>query len=141
MLSPWFAAGSAARGMDDVVREMEALFRQLEPARIRTPKVNVVETEEVWTLSRDIPGLRPDEVTVTVQGSRLTLAGERKLSAPEGYTVQLRERPNFSFQESFQLPRLANPEGVTATVRDGTLTVQVPLGPEARPRAIPVVHS
>lgn len=100
MLSPWFAAGSAARGMDDVVREMEALFRQLEPARIRTPKVNVVETEEVWTLSRDIPGLRPDEVTVTVQGSRLTLAGERKLSAPEGYTCSSANAQTSAFKRA-----------------------------------------
>ncbi|MBN2798250.1 MAG: Hsp20/alpha crystallin family protein [Deltaproteobacteria bacterium] len=117
---------------------MEALFRQMEPSRARQPSVQVREEEQAWILTLEIPGVDPDAVEVTVQGSRLSLEGRRELMVPEAYKAQRRERGGWSFSESFHLPRTADAERITASGRDGLLIVTVPRLVEPGPRIIPV---
>jgi HSP20 family protein len=68
----------------------------------------------------------------------LILRGERKSPVPEGYTVHLRERGPIAFTRKFPLPGRVDAEGVTASLKDGVLTVTLPKSRDALPRQIAV---
>ncbi|MCK6588252.1 MAG: Hsp20/alpha crystallin family protein, partial [Polyangiaceae bacterium] len=68
----------------------------------------------------------------------LTLKGERKSDAPQGYTAHRRERAPIQFARSFSLPCRVDLEKTSAVVKDGLLTVTMAKAPEAQPRQIQV---
>jgi len=75
---------------------------------------------------------------VSLEDGVLSVSGERKVSAPEGHAVHRRERPALRFARSVSLPVKIDAEKVTATVKDGVLTITLAKAPEARPRQITV---
>lgn len=86
----------------------------------------------------DVPGLGEKDITLTLHQDVVTLSGERKVKAPEGYQVHRAERGTYRFSRSFSLPVQVDAEKVTATVKNGVLTVQMPKAPQAQPRQITV---
>jgi len=91
-----------------------------------------------FTLRADLPGLREKDFEISVAGDTLTLRGERKLEVPEGYSVHRRERREFSFAKSYQLPARVDAEKATASLKHGVLTLTLPKVAEAQPRQISV---
>jgi HSP20 family protein len=87
-------------------------------------------------LKTDLPGLTEKDVGLAVQQNVLTLTGERKLDAPEGYFVHRQERTPFKFARSFVLPCRIDAEKSTAVLKDGVMTITLPKAPDAQPRQI-----
>jgi HSP20 family protein len=105
-----------------------------------TPPVDIYETEgrEV-VLKADLPGLRREDISLTVENSTLTIRGERRRDEgikEEGY--HRIERAYGSFSRSFTLPATVDASRVRAEYRDGVLSVSLPFREEARPRQIQV---
>ena len=100
--------------------------------------VTLHETEDALHLSVDLPGVREEDLEVTLQHEVLTLSGKRELSAPEGHRVHLRERRPFSFTRSFSLPTAVDPDKARARLEDGVLHLQLGKAEAARPRQIAV---
>jgi HSP20 family protein len=73
-----------------------------------------------------------------VNESTLTLEGEHKSDAPEGYSTHRQERGAYRFSRSFSLPFKADVEKCGATVKDGVLTVKVAKAKESQARQIEV---
>jgi HSP20 family protein len=73
-----------------------------------------------------------------VTADSLTVQGERKTPAPEGYAVHRQERGQLRFANSFAMPSRIDTEKVTATVKHGVLTVHLPKHPESQPKSITV---
>jgi HSP20 family protein len=74
-----------------------------------------------------------------VQDQTLTVAGERPVPAfGTGMRVRYRERPAGRFARAFRLPKPVDADGVTATYRDGILSITVPLRDAATRRKIEV---
>jgi HSP20 family protein len=93
-----------------------------------TTKVDWLETEDAHIFKADLPGLKKEDVKVTLEDGRiLCVNGERsKEETKKGHTWHTVERVYGKFCRKFKLPDDANPEAVTAKVEDGVLTVTVP---------------
>jgi HSP20 family protein len=102
------------------------------------PRLNVLDAGANLLVTADVPGMTETELQVSLEDGVLTVSGERKALAPEGYAVQRRERPAVRFGRSVALPVKIDAEKVSASVKDGVLTVTLAKAPEARPRQITV---
>ena len=103
------------------------------------PAVNVAEDETGYQISAELPEVTGADVKVVVREGILTIKGERKQeSKTEGRKYHLVERTYGSFQRSFNLPKDANGEKVTAEFKSGVLHVTVPKHEEVKPREIEV---
>jgi HSP20 family protein len=135
---------SAFRELDDARREMERLFdslgTQAGPWTAGVfPPINVSETTESLFVRAELPGIRPDDLDLTVEDNTLTLAGSRKLpSEAEKVSYHRREREWGTFRRSFSLPVRVDADKVQARYADGILTVELPKAAEARPKQIAV---
>lgn len=102
------------------------------------PRINVLDSGANVVVTADVPGLTDKEIDVSLEDGVLTVSGERKELAPEGYTVLRRERAALGFTRSVALPFKVDAEKTTATVKDGVLTIALAKAPETRPRQIAV---
>ena len=104
-----------------------------------TPRFDVKETKDAYVIKADLPGVKQDGVEVSVNGSLLTVSGKREdEQRAEGEQYFTYERSYGSFSRSFSLPDTADPQNVTADLKDGVLVVQVPKRPEAQPKKITI---
>jgi HSP20 family protein len=103
------------------------------------PDFDVKETKEAYVLKADLPGVREEDLSVSVAGSRLTVSGKREAEEKrQGETFYAIERMHGSFTRAFTLPEGADPERVQADLKDGVLTLLVPKRPEEKTRQVPV---
>jgi len=102
------------------------------------PRVNVTDAGSALVFRADVPGIAEKDFHVTVTQDGLTLAGERKTTAPEGYSTQRQERPAAKFSRSWTLPYKVDAEKTSATLKDGVLTITLAKAAEAQPRQITV---
>jgi HSP20 family protein len=102
------------------------------------PRTSVYETKEALVLVAEVPGLTEKDLEITLKDDVLTLAGARKLAAPEGYQVHRQERRGTRFERSFTLPYHLDTERLGAELKDGILTVTLPKVPEVQPRKIQI---
>lgn len=102
------------------------------------PRTNLYETPSEIVVRAEVPGLEQDSLSIDAHEELLTLSGERKLIAPEGYITHRHERADVSFRRSFKLPCRIDLERTSATLKNGMLTVRMAKSPEAQPRRITV---
>jgi HSP20 family protein len=100
-----------------------------------TPSVDVIRDNGNVILRADLPGIKPDEVKVTVEDDVLTVSGEhREESEEKKGDYMRRERRYGSFSRSMSLPAGIDVEDIESTTEDGVLEVTIPL-PEAEDKA------
>jgi HSP20 family protein len=100
------------------------------------PRVNVFDAGAQIVVKADVPGVNEKDLQISMNQGVLSIAGERKAEAPEGYVVHRRERAALRFSRAFNLPVPVEVDKTTATIQDGVLTVTLPKSPEAQPRKI-----
>jgi HSP20 family protein len=103
--------------------------------------VDVMENQKEIKLTAELPGLKREDVTVQLDGTMLTIAGEKKSETSaggeeEGYRSV--ERRYGRFSRSFTLPAAIQMDGIKADFKDGVLEVTIPKKPEAQPRKIEI---
>lgn len=105
-----------------------------------SPALDVEETDDVFTLHVELPGVDPEEVEITLEESVLTISGERRFynENEEANGFRRIERRFGRFHRAVRLPDRVDGERVEATYRDGLLTISVPKAEEAKPRRISV---
>lgn len=127
--------------MDELRRRMERAFDDVDvrgAGSTGTPRVNLYDAGEAFVLQADLPGFQASALEVTANQDGLSISGERREPAPEGYSVHRQERAPVRFSRSFTFPCRINPEQVQATLRDGVLQLRVAKSEDARPRRIAV---
>ena len=103
------------------------------------PRVDIEEHEDRFEVHADLPGVKKDEISVTVENGTLTIKGERSRSSNEEKNPLRRsERVYGAFSRSFRLGEQIIADKITAHYRDGVLTLGVPRAEAARPRSIEV---
>lgn len=103
------------------------------------PAMDIIETEENYTLRVDLPGLSPEDVNVEIEDSVLTISGEVNSSEEvEGERYHYRERRYGAFERSVRLGDQLDVSNVDATFDNGVLTIVLPKLPEAQPQRIKV---
>jgi HSP20 family protein len=103
------------------------------------PAVDVVEDENAYIMKASLPGVKPENVEVTLQNNVLTLKGEAKEDKEikeENY--HLRERRYGSFMRSLTLPASVKADLIEARHEDGVLIVRLPKTEEDKPKKIAV---
>ena len=110
-------------------------------ARGWLPPVDVNETENEINVQVEVPGMRAEDIDVTVENGILTISGEKRFERKEGEEERgnlVVERQYGRFTRSFTLPAQVDAENVTAECADGVLTIALPKRAEARPKRISV---
>ncbi len=103
------------------------------------PAVDVYQDKDDLTIMAELPGMKKEDIGISIQDGVLTLSGERKSEQKqEGAEVCRCERFVGRFQRTFELPTTVDAEKVKATYKDGILTVVLPKAEEAKPKQIEV---
>jgi HSP20 family protein len=130
---------------NEVDRVMGDFFGGVSAALPRTysalqafPAVNVWEADDELFAEAELPGLKSEDLDVTVVGNELTLRGKRSAEQTEGSQFHRRERGVGEFSRTLRLPYDVDPAAVEATLRDGVLLLKLPKAASARPRKIQV---
>ncbi len=107
--------------------------------RMRTynPRFDVRETREAYLFEADLPGMKENDVTISVIGNRLDVSGRREQqNVQESDNWYTAERTYGQFNRSFMLPDGVDCDNIKADIRDGVLCVTAPKRPEVQPRRI-----
>ena len=103
------------------------------------PAVEVYEVGDALFLQAELPGMRREDVEVSIDDRVLTLSGERKAKVTDDERrYHLRECGSGKFERKFALPDYIDTEQVEAALQDGVLTLTLHKRPELKPRKIEV---
>jgi HSP20 family protein len=133
--------GSVARDLD---RVFDRVFEDMPGFAARTSHsrpagaANLYETPEAYWVELPLPGVRPEDVEVTVQENMLTLQAKRAWQTPENAKTIWQGFGQGEWRQSFTLPGEVNNEKVSASLEYGVLRLELPKAEHARPRTIRV---
>lgn len=138
-----FRTPSIFREMDRLQRDMNRLFNQYSPSRPRTapsyPAINIWANEDGQLVSTEMPGIRVEDIDISVDGYTLTIAGERSLDeVPEDAVFHRRERGFGKFSRTIQLPFAVDANKVEAIFKDGVLKISLPKVEVEKPKQITI---
>lgn len=103
------------------------------------PSFEVKETKDAFLFKADLPGVKEEDLDVSLQDNRLTVSGRREEEKrDESDTFYAYERSFGSFSRSFTLPREADGSTCDASLADGVLTIRLGKRPESQPKKIDV---
>ncbi len=135
--SPQCSPGFSA--LRRIQNDVERLFGSEEPReRVWLPALEVVEAKDRFVVAIELPGVKAADVTVTLEDDVLTVGGERKYDGATDVELRLSERFYGKFERSVRLAAPVQAVQVSATSKDGILTVSLPKTEEAKPREIKV---
>jgi HSP20 family protein len=101
------------------------------------PAVDIYEAaDREYVIKAELPEMRREDISVTFENNVLTIEGERK--ADSDINFHRSERAYGRFTRSFTLPVTVDGNRISATYKDGVLTVRVPQREEAKPKQIQV---
>ncbi len=127
----------------DIDRAFAGFFEDFDPrpafgfhGRASFPALNMWEDEENLYAEAEVPGLKMEDIDVSVLGNELSIKGERKDASEEDMTYHRRERGVGAFSRVIHLPIDVDAESVQATLRDGVLKVTLPKAQSVLPRKI-----
>jgi len=108
-----------------------------ESTRTWAPAIDIFETSEAYVVKAELPGVRKEDVQITVENNVLSLKGERKFERDETKENYHRiERAYGAFARLFTLPTRVDHDHVEAKFEQGVLTITVPKAAEAKPKQI-----
>jgi len=103
------------------------------------PAVDVYEDKDNLLVKAELPGLKKEEIDISLQDGYLSLTGERKQEEKrEDSGIYRSERWVGRFHRSISLPCRVNADKITAAYNEGVLTVTLPKAEEAKPKQIPI---
>ncbi len=138
--------GQAWSPLRDLEREVDRLLASVsigfQGVRIgrQFPPVNLYETGDELLLTAELPGVKPEDLEVTVADGVLTLKGKR--GGPDGVPddrFRRQERYRGGWQRSLQLPERVLEEELSAEFTNGLLRIRLPRAPVSQPRQIKVI--
>jgi HSP20 family protein len=124
-----------------LARDWDRLFADFGPSMRAewVPSIDVIDQEHALVVRVEAPGVDAGSLDITVEGDALSICGSRHFEdevKEEGY--QRKELFEGEFKRSILLPDGVDTEAITATSKDGIVTVTVPRTPEVLPRKVKV---
>lgn len=103
------------------------------------PAVDLYEDKDNITVTAELPGLKQEEIDVSLEGRTLSISGERKRDETQGKGESYRaERYYGRFHRSITLPQTVDAARISASYKDGILSVRLPKAEESKPKRIEV---
>ena len=104
-----------------------------------TPLADISETDDAYLVEVELPGVNKDQVNVDVNDRELVITGEiAEPQEEEGRRRRRRARRTGRFEFRTTLPGDIDPQGISASLSDGILTVRVPKSEAAKPRHVEI---
>ena len=123
----WNPFGELDGLLDRYSRDLSHPRSQSEEAAAWRPAANIVENQNEYVISADLPAVAREDVDVSIHNNVLSIKGERRLEkTADDETEHRRETFYGVFERRFSLPDDADSESISAESRDGVLTVKVP---------------
>ena len=139
--------GALIRDLERMIDTVSRNVGTIDSYRGASPPLNVSRDGERYYVRAILPGIEPEKLQVSVERNKVTIAGERALPVEPssdggrpgvGPSFHRQERAEGSFNRTITLDAMFDSEGVSATYRDGILTVALPLANAAKARLVPV---
>ena len=103
------------------------------------PLMNLTEDNDAYYIRAELPGMKADEIELSVTGDSISISGERKIANEDtDAKYHRRERESGKFSRILNLPGPINVEKVDASSVDGVLTIKLPKSEAAKPRQITI---
>jgi len=148
-LDVWNRDFPMVRGLHSFQREMNRMLDQFfrgdifeetaETDRMFTPAVDFTETKDAYLVKAELPGMKKEEVKVTLNNNVLTITGEKKVEyeKKEGNYHRI-ERSFGMFERSIAIPGAIKSDAIDAKYTDGLLTLTLPKTEETKQKTIDV---
>lgn len=136
----WDPFHDLEREVDRLLAGVSLSFQGLRFGR-QYPAVNVYDLDHELLITSELPGVKAEDLELTVADSVLTLRGKR--SGTEGVPddrYRRQERPRGVWQRSLSLPERIQEEQMSAELVNGVLKIHLPKAPNSQPRQIPVTE-
>ena len=129
--------------MNEFRRQVNRLFDEYEHGRgwrldRGWPRTNLYDNGESLQIRAEVPGLNEKDLDLRIQANVISISGQRKSKAPDGYSTHRMERSPMKFSRSFNLPVEVDSEKAIAALKDGILSVTLPKAAKALPKQISV---
>lgn len=109
-------------------REIQQFVERLTPLddeRDFSPVCDIVESDNLYRIMADLPGMEKEQVKITLKDRVLKIEGTRELYLENEETLKREERPQGSFIRSFSIPDNADASSIEASFKNGVLTVRI----------------
>ncbi len=127
---------------DEVDRLFDAFFgKHMERIREEfwAPAINVEETENEFIVKAELPGLKKEDIKLSITEDGLTISGERKFEKEEKGKTYHRIEMNYGrFERSVRFPVEVTPDKAKASYKDGILTITVPKSEKSKVKEIEI---
>lgn len=101
--------------------------------------VDLVEDDQEFRLTAELPGMKPEDVDISISGNTLTIKGEfTEEQEGERKNIHFRERRYGKFQRTATLPSTVDADKIEASFENGVLKLSLPKKEQAKPKQIPV---
>ena len=142
-LSNWPTFGRLSNLRDELDTLFELPFwsnfgRQTQLFSGWTPALDLYKNNDNLIAVVELPGMRKEDIEISLHDGMLTIGGERKSETREGDKAERTERYIGKFRRSITLPTRVDANKVRATYKDGILTITLPKAEEAKPKQIHV---
>ena len=142
-LTTWPSFGRLSDLRDEIDRLFESPLTELTRTSNLlsgwTPALDVYEDKDNYTVKTELPGMKKEDIEVSLHEGTLSISGERKSeSKHEDAEVYRAERFFGRFQRTVTLPSTVAADKVKAAYKDGVLTITLPKTEEAKPTHIDV---
>ena len=134
MLTRWDAVSTLDHMFDDV---MGSMLGTATSPRTFDPTIDVRVNDNEVVFVCDVPGVKQENLEVTLENHVLTIKGTRRFESRSGEQVML-GRAYGSFSRSYTLPDYLDDEKLAARLADGVLTIRIPKQAKAKPRKIQI---
>jgi HSP20 family protein len=142
-LVPWSALDRWSNLREDLNSLYELPFWSTlrRPGQLFTgwsPALDLYQSNDNVIAVIELPGMRKENIDISLHDGTLTISGERKRESTGGEKAERTERYIGTFRRSIALPTRVDANKVSATYRDGILTVTLPKAEDAKPKQIAV---
>jgi HSP20 family protein len=140
---PWASFDQLRREIDSLLGSWGAWGAETPQPRSPNvfPPVNLYESADSLVLMAEVPGVRSEDLDVSVQGNQVILRGQRSIGYPADASAHRRERQAGAFHRTVELPYAVDVDKVDATCRHGVLLLRLPKPGERQRRQISVRSS
>jgi len=146
LYSPFRSIGGLQRELDNVF-DHQRPRKQSRSASAKdlngdwTPVVDIQESEGAFQIIVELPGVKDNEIDITLEKKELTIKGYRSITPSENFEAKRQERISGNFVRQFTLPDTVDGENISAKSELGVLTIIIPKAKVPKPLSIAVEGS
>jgi len=141
----WFDQWSPFFDLDKTLAEVDRMLGSVDrPLGLRSvprgtfPAINVYDQGQATVMVAEIPGVKAEDMDVTILNDTVTLKGRRESHASNENRFYRRERPSGEFARTVTLPNPVDPDKVRAEFVDGVLLVRMEKAEETKPKRVQI---